>query len=73
MSVRIGYSAYWKAGVWPGSHPHYGKLTRVETIWVMVRDNTVDSGGTSACLLHQIMHSPSHRLLADRLSQHGCC
>ena len=29
--------------------------------------------GTSACLLHQIPHSPSHRLMADRLShQHWC-
>ena len=44
------------------------KLARVETIWVMVTDSTVDSGGTSACLPHQIPHSPSHRLLADGLS-----
>ena len=72
-SVRIGYSADWKAGVWPRCHTHYGKLARVETIWVMATDSTVDSGGTSACLLYQIPHSPSHRLLADRLShQHGC-
>ena len=49
------------------------KLARVKTIWVVVTDSTVDSGGTSACLLYQIPHSPSHRLLADRLShQHGC-
>ena len=33
---------------------------------------TVDSGGTSASLPHQIPHSPSCRLLADRLIQHGC-
>ena len=67
-SVRIGYSADWKAGVWPGCHTHRGKLARVEMIWVMVTDSTVDSGGTSACLPHQIPHSPSHRLLADGLS-----
>ena len=49
-------------------HP-CSKLTMLETIWVMVRDSTVDSGGTSACLLYQI----PHRLLADGLSlQHGC-
>ena len=48
------------------------KLARVETIWVMVTDSTVDSGGASACLPHQIPQSPSHRLLADGLSQHGC-
>ena len=73
-SVRIGYSADWKAGVWPGCHAHCGKLARVEMIWVMVTDSTVDSGGTSACLLYQIPHScPSHRLLADGLShQNGC-
>ena len=59
--------------MWPRCHTHYGKLARVETIWVMATDSTVDSGGTSACLLYQIPHSPSHRLLADRLShQHGC-
>ena len=39
----------------------------------MVTDSTVDRGGTSACLPHQILRSPSHRLLADRLCQHGCC
>ena len=39
----------------------------------MVTDSTVDSGGTSACLPHQILRSPRHRLLADGLSQHGCC
>ena len=52
-------------------HP-CSKLTMLETNWVMVRDSTVDSGGTSACLLHQILSSPSHRLLADGLCQHGC-
>ena len=48
------------------------KLARVETMWVMVTDSTVDSGGASPCLPHQIPRSPSHRLLADGLSQHGC-
>ena len=71
-SVRIGYSTDWKAGVWPGYHTHRGNLAMVEMIWVMVTDSTVDSGGTSVCLPHQIPHSPSHRLLADGLSQHGC-
>ena len=72
-SVRRGYSADWEAGVWPGRHDPCSKPARLETIWVMVTDSTVDSGGTSACLLYQIPHSPSHRLLADRLShQHGC-
>ena len=37
----------------------------------MVTDSTVDSGGTNACLPHQMPHS--HRLLADGLShQRGC-
>ena len=75
-SVRIGYSADWKAGMWPGCHTHCGNLARVKTIWVMVTDSTVDSGGSggnSACLPGQIPHSPSHRLLADGLSnQHWC-
>ena len=56
-----------------GCHTPCSKLARVETIWVMMTDSTVDSGGTSACLLHQTTRSPSYRLLADRLSQHGCC
>ena len=60
-----GQDATPTAATWPGH--------RVDTIWVMVTDSTVDSGGTNACLPHQIPHSPSHRLLADRLShQHGC-
>ena len=46
---------------------------RVETIWVMVTDSTVDSGGTRACLLYQIPHSPSHRPLADGLSHQRRC
>ena len=46
-SVRIGYGADWKAGVWPGCHAHCGNLARVEKIWVMVTDSTVDSDGTS--------------------------
>ena len=58
-SVRIVYT---------GCHAHCSNLARVETIWVMVTDSTVDSGGTRACLPHQIPHSPSHRLLGDRLS-----
>ena len=57
--------------MWLGCHAPRSKLARVETIWVMVTDSTVDSGGTSACLPHQILRSPSHRLLADGLSQHG--
>ena len=61
-SVSSGHSADWEAGVWPGCHAPCSKLARVETIWVMVTDSAVDSGGTS----------PSHRLLADGLSQHGC-
>ena len=73
LSVRSGYSADWEAGVWPGCHTPCSKLARVDTIWVMVTDSTVDSGGTNACLPHQMPHSPSHRLLADGLSrQRGC-
>ena len=72
-SVRNGYSADWKKGVWLGCHAHCGNLARVETIWVMVTDSTEDSGGTSACLPHQIPDRCSHRLLADGLShKHGC-
>ena len=71
-SVRSGYSADWEAGVWPGYHHPLSRLARVETIWVMMTDSSIDRGGTSACLPHQIPHSPSHRLLADGLSQHGC-
>ena len=71
-SVRSGYSADWEAGMWPGCHAPRSKPARVETIRFMVTDSTVDSGGTSACLPHQIPRSPSHRLLADGLSQHGC-
>ena len=48
-------------------------LARVETIWVMVTDSIVDSGGISPCFPHQIPRSPSHRLLADGLSQHCSC
>merc|ERR1712155_387456 len=59
-------------GVWPGCHVPCSKLAMLETIWVMVTDSTVDSGGTSVCLPHQIPHSPSHRLLAEGLSQHWC-
>ena len=53
-------------------HANCDKLARVEMIWVMVTDSTVDSGSTSPCLPHQIPHSPSHRLLAIGLSHHGC-
>ena len=57
----------------PGCHAPCSKLARVETIWVMVTDSTEDSGGTSACLPHQIPDRCSHRLLADGLShKHGC-
>ena len=38
----------------------------------MVTDSTVDRGGTSACMPHQIPRSHGHGLLADGLSQHGC-
>ena len=41
------------------------KLARVETIWVMVTDSTVDSGGRI-----RYRAARSHRLLADGLSQH---
>ena len=72
-STRIWYSADRKAGVWPRCHTYCGNLARLETIWIMVTDSYVDSGGISACLPHQIPHSPSHRLVADGLShQHGC-
>ena len=47
------------------------ELARVETIWVMVTDSTVDSGSTSYRLPKQIAHSPGHGLLADGLGQHG--
>ena len=47
------------------------KLARVETIWVMVTDSTVDSGGTSSRLLKQIARNHGHGLLADGLGQHG--
>ena len=47
------------------------ELARVETIWVMVTDSTVDSGGTSSRLLKQIARNHGHGLLADGLGQHG--
>ena len=70
--VRSGHSAVQCSAdwVWPGCHAPCSKLARVETIWVMVTDSTIDSGSTSACFPHQIPRSPSHRLLADGLSQH---
>ena len=34
---------------------------------------TRNSFNLLCCLLHQTTRSPSYRLLADRLSQHGCC
>ena len=53
-------------------HAPCSKLARVDTIWVMVTDSTVNSGSTtSADLPHQMPRSL--RLLADGLSQHGCC
>ena len=61
-------SADW---VWPGCHAPCSKLARVETIWVMVTDSTVDSGGTSSRLLKQIARNHGHGLLADGLGQHG--
>ena len=57
-----------EAGVWQGCHAPCSKLARVETIWVMMTDSTIDSGGTSVSLLHQIPGSPSHILLVDGLS-----
>ena len=47
------------------------ELARVETIWVMVTDTTVDSGGTSSRLPKQIPRSHGHGLLADGIGQHG--
>ena len=70
-SVRSGYSADWEAGMWPGCHAPCSKLARVETIWVMRTDSTVDSGGTSSRLPKQIARSHGHGLLADGLGQHG--
>ena len=49
-SVRIVYT---------GCHAHCGNLARVETIWVMETDSTVDSGGTSARLPHAASSSRS--------------
>ena len=49
-SVRSGYSAYWEAGVWPRCNAApCNKLARLETIWAMVTDSTVDRDGTSDC------------------------
>ena len=56
--------------VWPGCHAPRSKLARVETIWVMVTDSTVDSGSTSSCLPKQIARSHGYGLLADGLGQH---
>ena len=55
----------------PGCHAPRSKLARVETIWVMVTDSTVDSGSTSSRLPKQIARSRGHRQLADGLGQHG--
>ena len=66
-SVRRGYSADSEAGVRPGCLAQCSKLARMEIIWVLVTDSTVDSGSTSACLPHQIPRSPSLRLLAVRM------
>ena len=57
--------------MWPGCHAPCSKLARVETIWVMVTDSTVDSGSTSSRLPKQIARSHGHKLLADGLGQHG--
>ena len=51
--------------------PLASKLARVETIWVMVTDSTVDSGDNSSRLPKQIPRSHGHGLLADGLGQHG--
>ena len=71
--VRSGHSAVQCSAdwVWPGCHAPCSKLARVETIWVMVTDSTVDSGGTSSRLLKQIARNHGHGLLADGLGQHG--
>ena len=34
--------------MWPGYHAPCSKLARVETIWVMMTDSTVDSGLTES-------------------------
>ena len=47
------------------------KMARVEMIWVMVTDSTVDSGDNSSRLPKQIPRSHGHGLLADGLGQHG--
>ena len=52
-------------------HAPCSNLARVETIWVMVTDSTVDSGSTSSRLPKQIARSHGHGLLADGLGQHG--
>ena len=71
--VRSGHSAVQCSAdwVWPGCHAPCSKLARVETIWVMVTDSTVDSGSTSSCLPKQIARSHGYGLLADGLGQHG--
>ena len=71
--VRSGHSAVQCSAdwVWLGCHAPCSKLARVETIWVMVTDSTVDSGGTSSRLPKQIARSHGHGLLADGLGQHG--
>ena len=43
-SVRIRYSADWKAGVWLGCHAHYGNLARMKMIWVMNHDDRQHCG-----------------------------
>ena len=43
LSVRSGYSADWM-----GCHAPCSKVARLELIWVMMTDSTIDSGGTNA-------------------------
>ena len=71
--VRSGHSAVQCSAdwVWLGCHTPCSKLARVEKIWVMVTDSTVDSGSTSSCLPKQIARSHGYGLLADGLGQHG--
>ena len=73
LFMRSGHSAVQCSAdwVWLGCHTPCSKLARVEKIWVMVTDSTVDSGSTSSCLPKQIARSHGYGLLADGLGQHG--
>ena len=50
-SVRNGYSADWKKGVWLGCHAHCGNLARVQMIWVMVTDSRYRTDAATDCWL----------------------